>query len=364
MDSERAAYEEELEKLNRDKSALEAKIVRLKQQQSIGKLHMGELIQRVGGMEQRQEDLLAFLEKNLQNPNFVEHLTRKVKSLDLSAYKKKRRLPHTDHGRPGAENSLDTHSSSRLELGNIFQQDFSNKLRLELSPAVSDINLVSNSTHSSYEDGGSPRRITSESDPKDAPMGTESLLSAPEAVELSDTGTSFTFKMDSSMQRKPPVDESPRMHPLPMNLPTEEGDNNVSCQLNLSLASSLLQVDHSQQFNRLNVLGSETSKSPDARSSASITESGFGVLQKNKNSDEERTNSSLPEAQNNNQPIAPASGRINDVFWEQFLTERPGALENEEACSSYRENSYDVHGDQRPGPGMSRNSKSMERLTL
>lgn len=259
---------------------------------------------------------------------------------------------------------MDTHSSSRLELGNIFQQDFSNKLRLELSPAVSDINLVSNSTHSSYEDGGSPRRITSESDPKDAPMGTESLLSAPEAVELSDTGTSFTFKMDSSMQRKPPVDESPRMHPLPMNLTTEEGDNNVSCQLNLSLASSLLQVDHSQQFNRLNVLGSETSKSPDARSSASITESGFGVLQKNKNSDEERTNSSLPEAQNNNQPIAPASGRINDVFWEQFLTERPGALENEEACSSYRENSYDVHGDQRPGPGMSRNSKSMERLTL
>ncbi|KAF8016284.1 hypothetical protein BT93_H1707 [Corymbia citriodora subsp. variegata] len=365
VDPERAVYEEKLEKLNRDKSALEAKLVRLRQQQSIGKLHMEELIQRVGGMEQRQEDLLAFLNKNIQDPNFVEHLTRKIKSLDLSAYNKKRRLPHTDHGRPGAENSLDTHGSSRLELGNFFQQDFSNKLRLELSPAVSDINLVSNSTQSSYEDGASPRRITSGGEPKDAPIGTESLLGAPEAVELSDTGTSFMFKMDSSVQRKPPVAESPRMHSLPMNLTPEEGDNNVSCQLNLTLASSLLQVDHSQQFNRLNVLGSEISKSPDVRSNASITESGLGVLQKNRNSDEERTNSSsLPEAQNNNQTTAPASGRVNDVFWEQFLTERPGSFENEEASSSYRENTYDVLADRRPDPGMSRDSKSMERLTL
>ncbi|KAI6694741.1 hypothetical protein NL676_022451 [Syzygium grande] len=363
VDPERAAYEEELEKLNRDKSALEAKILRLKQQQSTGNRHMEELIQRVGGMEQRQEDLLAFLEKALHNPNFVEHLTQKIESLDLSAYNKKRRLPQTDHGRPVAENSVDTHSSSRPELGNIFQQDFSNKLRLELSPAVSDINLVSNSTQSSNEDGGSPRRITSESDPKDAPMRTESLLCAPEVLELSDTGTSFTFKMDSSMQRKPPVDESPRMHSLPVNLAPEEGDNNVSCQLNLTLASSLSQVDQTQQFNRLNMLGPESSKSPDVRSNASITESGFRVLQKNRNSNEERTNSSsLPEAQNNKQTTAPASGRVNDVFWEQFLTERPGSLENEEANSSCRENSYD--DDRKPCPGMSRNSKSMEHLTL
>ncbi|KAI3440858.1 HSF_DOMAIN domain-containing protein [Psidium guajava] len=365
VDPERAAYEEELDKLNRDKSALEAKIVRLKKQQSIGKLHMEELIQRVGEMEHRQEDLLGSLGKALQNPNFVEHLTRKIESLDLSAYNKKRRLPQTDHARPVAENSVDTHSSSRPELGNIFQQDFSNKLRLELSPTVSDINLVSNSTQSSHEDGGSPRRITSENDPSDALMRTESILCAPEALELSDTGTSFTFKMDSSVQRKPPVDESPRMHSLPMSLTTEEGDSNVSCQLNLTLASSLLQVDHSQQFNRSNALGPEISKSPDARSNASIIEYGFGAFQKNRNLDEERTNSSsLPEARNNNQVTAPALGRVNDVFWEQFLTERPGSSETEEASSSYRENSCNVDDDRKPGPGLSRNSKSMERLAL
>ncbi|GJX62345.1 hypothetical protein Tco_0295245 [Tanacetum coccineum] len=36
------------------------------------------------------------------------------------------------------------------------------KLRLELSPALSDINFVSNNTQSSNEDGGSPQFRSSE----------------------------------------------------------------------------------------------------------------------------------------------------------------------------------------------------------
>ena len=47
--------------------------------------------------------------------------------------------------------------------------------------------------------------------------------------------------------------------------------------------------------------------------------------------------SSSKEAINNNQE-SPVVSRVNDVFWEQFLTERLGSSENEEASSSYRAN--------------------------
>ena len=67
----------------------------------------------------------------------------------FSAYNNKRRLPQVDQSPTVVENSfVDNHGSSRPDFGNVFQQDFSSKLRLELSPAVSDINLVSHSTQS------------------------------------------------------------------------------------------------------------------------------------------------------------------------------------------------------------------------
>ncbi|AES75415.2 heat stress transcription factor-like protein [Medicago truncatula] len=64
--------------------------------------------------------------------------------MDLAAYNKKRRLSQVDHMQPVAE-------------GNI-----SNKLRLELSPANSDMNLISSSTQGSNEDVESLEKNLSE----------------------------------------------------------------------------------------------------------------------------------------------------------------------------------------------------------
>uniref|UniRef100_A0A2N9IWV1 HSF-type DNA-binding domain-containing protein n=1 Tax=Fagus sylvatica TaxID=28930 RepID=A0A2N9IWV1_FAGSY len=189
VDPERAVYDEEIDRLTREKVALEANISRSKQQRSAAKLQVEDLKQRVDNMEQRQDGLLTFLVKALVNPTFAEILARKI--------------------------------DSRPDFGNVFQQDFSSKLRLELSPAVSDINLVSHSTQSSNEDGESlQRRISGE--PKGVQMRTEGFVIPPETLDLSDTGTSFTLQIDSTLSQKVPINESPSLHPLQPSLTSNE----------------------------------------------------------------------------------------------------------------------------------------------
>ncbi|KAK6255253.1 hypothetical protein SCA6_016558 [Theobroma cacao] len=367
IDPERAGFEEEIEKLSREKAALEANVLRFRQERSAAKHQLEELAQRADQMERRQDTLFNFLEKAAQDPIFVEHLVRKIESMDVTAYNKKRRLPQVDQIKPVGENSLlDNNSSSRSEFGNIFHQDFSNKLRLELSPAVSDINLVSHSTQSSNEDGVSPQRRISEGEPKDAQTRPEGLLFAPETLDLSDTGTSFTFKMDSSFTQRVPMNESPPVHSLQQRLNSnEEPDSHISCQLNLTLASSSLQVNRSPSLTRMSQQGQETGKGPESRSNANTKDSDTRAFENNRNMvDDEAALSSPIEAPNINQEPAAPPVRVNDIFWEQFLTERPGSSENEEASSSYRANPYEEQEDKRSGYGLLRNAKNMEQLSL
>lgn len=350
-DPERAAFEEEIDKLSREKTALENSILRFKHQKSSAMFQLDDLTQKVAGMEQRQDNLIVFLEKAVQNNSFVEQLARKLEAMDFSAYNKKRRLPQVNYSTmPVPETSFgEKHSSSMPEYGNITHQDYSNKLRLELSPAVSDINLVSHSTQSSNEDGESPNRRLYK--PKDAQMKATGLLVASEALELSDTGTSFIFNMDSTRPKS-----------LQQNLASnEETDANISCHLNLTLASSSLQLDkcHYPQ------LGHEIGKSSEQRSHAGDKEAEIRVSPRDRAfSGVDATFSPLKEAANKNQVAATPQVRVNDVFWEQFLTERPGASDTEEASSSLRANAYDDQEDRRSGHGMSRNAKSVEHLSL
>ncbi|KAL3351273.1 hypothetical protein AABB24_019725 [Solanum stoloniferum] len=357
VDPERAAFEEEIDKLTREKSGLETNVSRFRQQQSAAKLQLEELTGRVGSIEQRQESLLTFVEKAIQNPDFVERLAQKLESMDISAFSKKRRLPQIDSTQPVQESmSVDNHSSSRVEFGNLSQQDFSNKLRLELSPAVSDINVLSCSTQSSNEDGGSPahRRI-SEGWSREVQLRTGGAIYTPEAIELSDTGTSFMLKMDSSLPRASSNVESSRLHSLPQSLTSnEEVDGHISCQLNLSLASCLSQVDKNQYSVRMPQIGQEIGKRFESQSDAN---------DKIPPTDDK----SLPpshDATANKQVPAAAPVRVNDVFWEQFLTERPGCSDNEEASSSYKGNSYDEQDERKSNQGVASNTRKVEQLTL
>ncbi|CAN4095737.1 unnamed protein product [Withania somnifera] len=352
VDPERAAFEEEIDKLSREKSGLEANVLKFRQQQSAAKLQLEELTGRVGSIEQRQESLLAFVEKAIQNPDFVERLAKKLESMDITAFSKKRRLPQIDNTQPVQESfSVDNHSSSRVEFGTLCHQDFSNKLRLELSPAVSDINVLSCSTQSSTEDGGSPHTRISEGWSREVQLRTGGVLYTPEAIELSDTGTSFTLTLDSSLPRASSNVESSRLHSLPQSLTSkEEVDGHISCQLNLSLASCLSQVDKNQYSVRMPQIGQEIGKHSDVNGKIPPTD-----------------DKPLPpshDATGNKQGPAAAPVRVNDVFWEQFLTERPGCSDNEEASSSYKGNPYGEQDDRISNQGVASNTRKVEHLTL
>ncbi|XVF65332.1 hypothetical protein PTKIN_Ptkin09bG0239500 [Pterospermum kingtungense] len=367
IDPERAGFDEEIEKLTQEKAALEANLLRYRQERSAAKHQLEEMTQRADQMEKRQDTLFNFLQKAVQDPNFVEHLIRKIESMDVAAYNKKRRLPQIDQTKPVGENSLlENNSCSRPEFGNIFHQDFSNKLRLELSPSVSDINLVSSSTQSSNEDGASPQRRVSEGEPKDTQTRPGCLLFSPETLDLSDTGTSFTFKFDSAFTQRASMNESPTGHPLQQRSNSnEESDSHISCHLNLTLASSSLQHNKSPSLTRMSRLGQEIGKVPETRSNANTKDYDTRAFGNNKNMiDEEATLSSTKEGPNANQEPAAPPARVNDVFWEQFLTERPGSSDNEEASSNYRANPYEEQEDKRWSHGLPRNAKNMEQLSL
>ncbi|XP_042517837.1 heat stress transcription factor A-5 [Macadamia integrifolia] len=368
-DAERAALEEEIEKLSREKTTLQGTLWRFRQQQSGTKVQLEDLDRRVEGMEQRQMRMMTFLAKAMENPIFVEHLVRMAgSSMDLSAINKRRRLPNLDCCQEVLDNSLaDNHNSPKPDIGHIFHQDFSSKLNLELSPAVSDSNLVYPSAQSSNEDGGSPQRRASEGDVRDAHVMMEGLSFTPETFDLSDTGTSFALKKDATLSRQVRENDTSRLHSLPHGLTsTEEGDGHISCHLNLTLASFALQVENSHYSSRISQLGPESGTSTELRSSANGNEADLRVASKNRStSNDDAPKPSSNDAPTNNKGPSAPQGRVNDVFWEQFLTERPGSSDTEEASSSLRANPYDDQEEKMSGHGKSwRNRKDMEQLTL
>ncbi|KAH1089552.1 hypothetical protein J1N35_016809 [Gossypium stocksii] len=351
VDPERTGFEEEIERLSREKTALEANVLRFREERSAAKHQIEELTLRADQMEQRQETLFNFLDKAVQDPAFVEHLVRKIESMesmDVAAYNKKRRLPQIDRIEPVGEICLldnnNNNSSSRAEFGNIFHQDFSDKLRLELSPAVSDIHLVSQSTQSSDEDGVSPRIRISEGEPKDAYMRSEGLLFAPERLDLSESSRSFTLQQRLNSNDEP--------------------DNHISCLLNLTLASSSSQVNRSPSLTMMSQLGQEIGKDPKSMSNADSKDSDTRASGNSRNMiNGEATLSSPKEDLNTNQKPATPPVRVNDVFWERFLTERPDSSDDEEPNSDHQANPYKEE-DKSSIYGLARNAKNMEQLSL
>ncbi|KAL2923269.1 Heat stress transcription factor A-5 [Bienertia sinuspersici] len=386
-DPERAAFEEEMEKLSREKNELDAKVSGFKMHHCAAKSQLEDMTQRIYGMEQRQEKLLTHLQKAVQNPAFVEHLAQKMEAMDLTAYNKKRRLPRADCFLPAVENNfVDDQSCCRPEVAD-YQQDLSNKLKLELSTTVSNINSVSNSTHSSNEDWESPTRRSSGTDPKNAELGMCAQQFSTDTVELSDTRACLAFKMDSSLSDKG-AKECPGLQSLQQSLvPAEDCEGQICCQLNLSLASSPVQA----QPNINAYLGKATHMDVDVSGSQGMrpdsngsNRGNFGMASKSnqsignignllssqetridtQNSNVGNLSSSQKTWSNNQDPTPAAPARVNDHFWEQFLTEKPGASDAEEASSCYRALPGDEHEDRGSSHGMSRTAKNLGKLTL
>jgi hypothetical protein len=113
---------------------------------------------------------------------------------------------------------------------------------------------------------------------KGVQMRTEGFVIPPETLDLSDTGTSFTLQIDSTLSRKVPINESPSLHPLQPSLTSnEEGDGHISCHLNLTLACSPLQVNKSPYSARMPQLAEEIGKSPNSKSNTTEFPKGRNI---------------------------------------------------------------------------------------
>ncbi|CAN1176967.1 Heat stress transcription factor A-6b [Linum perenne] len=84
----------ELDRLKRDKQVLTMELVKLRQQQQSTKAYVTELEQRLEGTESKQQQMMRFLARAVQNPAFLHQLAQqreKRKELEEALSKKRRR---------------------------------------------------------------------------------------------------------------------------------------------------------------------------------------------------------------------------------------------------------------------------------
>ncbi|KAJ0974078.1 hypothetical protein J5N97_016043 [Dioscorea zingiberensis] len=87
-------FDGEVERLRRDKSILMSEIVKLRQDQQNTRVHLRALEERLQGTEQKQQQMMAFLARAMQNPDFLQQLIQqkeKRKKLEEAISKKRRR---------------------------------------------------------------------------------------------------------------------------------------------------------------------------------------------------------------------------------------------------------------------------------
>ncbi|CAD6250963.1 unnamed protein product [Miscanthus lutarioriparius] len=310
-DNERALFEDEIDRLSREKAAVEADLWKFNQQQSGAVSQIEDLERRVLDMEQRQTKMLSFLQQAQKNP-------------------------HT----------------SRQEMGNLLNQHFSDKLKLGLCPATTENNLITLSTQSSHEDNGSPHG----KHPDYERTGMECLPLVPQMMERSDTGTSICPSKSVSFTTAAAND-----------------DGFLPCHLNLSLASCSMDVGRSQ----IPVANGNTVDEKDGPAEVTTpTMEKDGGIPDRCHDDTQNEASGDPGAAAG----ADAMGRphggsqapppeehaapqvvANDKFWEQFLTERPGCSESEEASSTLRR---DPDHTQQAYEGTTSDRRDMGQLKL
>ncbi|GAB2209642.1 hypothetical protein Drorol1_Dr00026862, partial [Drosera rotundifolia] len=104
--------EEEVERLKRDKNVLMQELVRLRQQQQTTDNQLQVMVQRLQGMEQRQQQMMSFLAKAMQSPGFLaQFVQQKTESNRLiTEGSKKRRLKQDG----GSDNNLSAPSEGQI----------------------------------------------------------------------------------------------------------------------------------------------------------------------------------------------------------------------------------------------------------
>ncbi|KAF5930432.1 hypothetical protein HYC85_031305 [Camellia sinensis] len=92
----RFGFDGEIDRLRRDKQVLMMELVKLRQQQQNSRAHLRAMELRLQGTERKQQQMMIFLAKAMQNPLFIQQLVQlkeKRKELEDKATKKRQRRP-------------------------------------------------------------------------------------------------------------------------------------------------------------------------------------------------------------------------------------------------------------------------------
>lgn len=104
--------EEEVEQLKRDKNVLMQELVKLRQQQQTTDNKLQVMVKHLQAMEQRQQQIMSFLAKAVQNPTFLSQFIQKQtdNNMHVTEANKKRRLREDTTDAAAAESH--SHSSA------------------------------------------------------------------------------------------------------------------------------------------------------------------------------------------------------------------------------------------------------------
>ncbi|KAL2518295.1 Heat stress transcription factor A-1d [Abeliophyllum distichum] len=145
--------EEEVERLKRDKNVLMQELVRLRQQQQATDGQLQATVQRLQGMEQRQQQMMSFLAKAVNSPGFLAQFMQQQNdsSLRITEGNKKRRFKQDGIS---DEDSVGSSDGQIIKYEPLMNEAAKSMLRqiikLDSSPRLGDGSLPSNAL-----DGGS-----------------------------------------------------------------------------------------------------------------------------------------------------------------------------------------------------------------
>lgn len=117
----KAGVEGELERLRRERSLMLQEVVELQQQQRSTVQHVEAVNEKLQAAEQRQKQMVSFLAKLFQNPEFLARLQRKKDQIALTSPRTARKfLKHHQNEPLKLKSSMETQFENyRPELGNL-----------------------------------------------------------------------------------------------------------------------------------------------------------------------------------------------------------------------------------------------------
>uniref|UniRef100_A0A5B6Z6J9 Heat stress transcription factor n=1 Tax=Davidia involucrata TaxID=16924 RepID=A0A5B6Z6J9_DAVIN len=349
--------EEEVERLKRDKNVLMQELVRLRQQQQATDNQLQTMVQRLQGMEQRQQQMMSFLAKAVHSPGFLAQFVQQQNESNrrITEGNKKRRLKQESVSDDRSVGPADgqiikyqplMNEAAKAMLRQIIKLDSSP--RLETFNNSSDTFLISDvsSPSNALDRGSSSSRISGVTLKEVPPTSGQSYLPGASGILGQAPSTAISEIQSSPLSASSEIVTAAPFSTMSPLVGSQDLSPVTLPQTDIIIPElSPLQVgpESSVDISRGSYMG------PESENGGFMDPTSLGVHEKmpldidnfSPDTEIEWDNSLLDEMQK-----LPS---ISDPFWEQFLAQSPQPVETEEMDSTSLE-----------GPTMGSEAKPLE----